>query len=113
MGGSGIAYAENGLHRAVRMIMTIRDYVYLGLIVLAAVAFYCNGFYAGVYRCKRMYDSLLDDPDAHVLPENPDKAQVPAGKTVVGEDKLFAVPCHRERSVPVSGQDLRGDFSNN
>jgi len=32
--------------------MTTKDYVYLGLILLTALAFYCNGFYAGVYRCK-------------------------------------------------------------
>jgi hypothetical protein len=106
----GITYAEKTLHRIGRVIMTIRDYVYLGLIVLAAVAFYCNGFYAGVYRCKRMYDSLLDEPDAD-LP--PDKTQVPAVKSVVGEDKLFAAPSGRARPLSVSGQDLRGDFSNN
>jgi hypothetical protein len=106
---SGIAYAENGLHRADRMIMTIRDYVYLGLIVLAAVAFYCNGFYAGVYRCKRMYDSLLDDPETDSWSE----AQVPAGKSVVTDDKLFAVSCPRERHLPVLGQNLRDDFRNN
>lgn len=90
--------------------MTIRDYVYLGLIVLAAVAFYCNGFYAGVYRCKRMYDSLPDDPDLDSLP---DKTQVPAGKSVASDDKLFAVSSPRERHLPVLGQDLRDDFRNN
>ena len=92
------------------MIMTIRDYVYLGLIVLAAVAFYCNGFYAGVYRCKRMYDSLPEDPDADLLS---DKMQVPADKSVAADDKVFAVSSPRERHLPVLGEDLRGDFRNN
>jgi hypothetical protein len=30
--------------------MDLRDYVFVGLAVLAAVAFYCNGFYVGAYR---------------------------------------------------------------
>jgi hypothetical protein len=90
--------------------MTTRDYVYLGLIVLAAVAFYCNGFYAGVYRCKRMYDSLLDDSDAGSLSDN---TQVPAGKSVVADDNLFAVSSPRERHLPMLGRDLRDDFRNN
>src|SRR4026207_1557463 len=53
-------------------VMTTKDYIYLGLILLTAMAFYCNGFYAGVYRCKRMYDTLLDDADvtAHADSQN-------------------------------------------
>ena len=31
-------------------VMNMRDYVFLGLAALAALAFYCNGFYVGVYR---------------------------------------------------------------
>ena len=41
--------------------MTTKDYVDLGLILLTALAFYCNGFYAGVYRCKRIYDKLIGE----------------------------------------------------
>ena len=51
--------------------MTTKDYIYLGLILLSALAFYCNGFYAGVYRCKRMYETLLDDAEVESTPDNP------------------------------------------
>lgn len=44
-------------------VMTTKDWIYLGLILLAGLAFYCNGFYAGVYQCKRMYDSLSEDKE--------------------------------------------------
>ena len=45
--------------RCLNHAMTTKDYIYLGMIVLTALAFYCNGFYAGVYRCKKMYRWLL------------------------------------------------------
>jgi len=41
--------------------MTTKDYVYLGLLLLTALIFYCNGFYSGVYRMKRVYDIILTD----------------------------------------------------
>ena len=41
--------------------MTTKDWIYLGLIVLSAVAFYCNGFYAGVMRSRKLYENLLND----------------------------------------------------
>jgi hypothetical protein len=56
-----------------------------------------------------MYDSLLDDSDADSLSET----QVPAGKSVVADDKLFAVSSPRECHLPLMGQDLRDDFRNN
>jgi hypothetical protein len=37
--------------------MELRDYVFLGLALLAAVAFYCNGFYVGAYRSWESFKS--------------------------------------------------------
>ena len=89
--------------------MTTKDWVYLGLILLTALAFYCNGFYAGVYRCKRMYDSLLDDS------ENP---SCDTGvKFVSTEDKVLASASEeatfRQPKVALSNRELKGNFGKN
>jgi hypothetical protein len=91
--------------------MTTKDYVYLGLILLTALAFYCNGFYAGVYRCKRVYDNLIDEAEA----DTNDTLPAPdSGKLVLAEDKLLATPTlAREQGIPLPGRNLRGDFRNN
>ena len=67
--------------------MTTKDYVYLGLILLTALAFYCNGFYAGVYRCKRMYDTLLDDSEGD---EAAGHMPLKIGNSLAKEDKLLS-----------------------
>jgi len=85
--------------------MTTKDWVYLGLILLAALAFYCNGFYAGVYRCKRMYDSLLDDTDAQ-----PDQG---VNFTSSEENVLAANQAFREPKVALSSRELKGNFGKN
>jgi hypothetical protein len=91
--------------------MTTKDYVYLGLILLAALAFYCNGFYAGVYRCKRMYDSLLDDTDAVPAPESPKFSSV---KLVGEEEKVLAGnSATRDIKVRLPNSELKGDFGKN
>jgi hypothetical protein len=88
--------------------MTTKDYIYLGLILLTAMAFYCNGFYAGVYRCKRMYDTLLGDAD---LTTEEDAPKIPDGANlVVSEEKVLA---YREYDLSLPGRELRGDFGNN
>jgi hypothetical protein len=91
--------------------MTTKDYIYLGLILLTALAFYCNGFYAGVYRCKNVYDKLIDEAESDTC----DTIQVPnSGKLVISDDKPFAAPLlAREHAIPLPGRDLRGDFRNN
>jgi hypothetical protein len=87
--------------------MTTKDYVYLGLILLASLAFYCNGFYAGVYKCKRMYDSVFDDSDQ----ANPGPDGV---KFLAEEDKVLAGDrAHRDPKVLISSRDLKGDFGKN
>jgi hypothetical protein len=89
--------------------MTTKDWVYLGLILLTALAFYCNGFYAGVYRCKRMYDSLLDDSES---------PNCDAGvKFVSTEEKVLATAsdetAFRQPKVALSSRELKGNFGKN
>lgn len=55
--------------------MTTKDWIYLGLMALTALAFYCNGFYAGVLRSRKVYEDLLqgteaEDTSAPVVEEN-------------------------------------------
>jgi len=91
--------------------MTIKDYVYLGLILLTALAFYCNGFYAGVYRCKRMYDSVLDESDQAEREASSKPQDV---NNVSAEEKVLA-GSHPSRDVKIlfSNRELRGDFGKN
>lgn len=54
--------------------MTTKDYVYLGLILLTALIFYCHGFYSGVYRCRKLYTKLYDEApgeDGEEMPSPP------------------------------------------
>ncbi len=91
--------------------MTTKDYIYLGMIVLTALAFYCNGFYAGVYRCKKMYDSLLDDSEQDCSSE---KTNVATCKVDSTEDNSLAIhPPERNQSALISNRELRGDFGKN
>jgi len=91
--------------------MTTKDYVYLGLILLTALAFYCNGFYAGVYRCKRMYEELIGDTESENEAQNSspksDNFFAHGGKEVA---MLDASASYKER---FQRRELRGDFSNN
>ena len=87
--------------------MTTKDYIYLGLILLTALAFYCNGFYAGVYRCKRMYDTLLDDAEAEREPTESTPQDV---KFFAIEDKDLA---YRMPENVIYKRELRGDFGKN
>ena len=91
--------------------MTTKDYVYLGLILLTALAFYCNGFYAGVCRSKRVYETLLDDAEQdheRVMNEPTDgKFLAPSEKEVGSEFSLL-------RNQPVvPSKQMRGNFGPN
>lgn len=87
--------------------MTTKDYIYLGLILLSALAFYCNGFYAGVYRCKRMYETLLDDAEVQPHPDH----------SVLLEANLFAIEgkdvAYRTQEQLVPKRELKGNFGKN
>lgn len=90
--------------------MTTKDYIYLGMIVLTAIAFYCNGFYAGVYRCKKMYDTLLDDSEqAKADAEN----ESPAGSPAASDNSFATTVPERDKTIAISNRELRGDFGKN
>lgn len=88
--------------------MTTKDWVYLGLVLLTALAFYCNGFYAGVYRCKRMYDSMLEEPEPGAHAKGQD-----ANFISEEENILATVSPVREPKVALSSRDLKGTFGEN
>ena len=92
-------------------VMTTKDYIYLGMILLTALAFYCNGFYAGVYRCKRMYDSLLDDAETE---ESAQEMEPQGGKSLATNEKIIAFhPTARTSEILTSKRDFGGDFGKN
>ena len=92
--------------------MTTKDYIYLGMIVLTALAFYCNGFYAGVYRCKKMYDSLLDDAEQEG--DSTESTIASTQKEASHDDNsLSDLPPPRHQNVLLSNRELRGDFGKN
>lgn len=92
--------------------MTTKDYIYLGMIVLTALAFYCNGFYAGVYRCKKMYDSLLDDADQEGDATTPTDSATQK-EFSPADNSLSELPPLRHPDVHLSNRELRGDFGKN
>ena len=91
--------------------MTTKDYVYLGLLLLTALAFYCNGFYAGVCRSKRVYETLLNDAEQD---EERTFAESTEGKSLALSEKQLGAPLYYLDQRPVSSrEELRGDFGSN
>ena len=89
--------------------MTTKDWIYLGLMVLTALAFYCNGFYAGVMRSRKVYESLLNDAgDQEEIPSVIDENKL------AEQDNIFA-ECFPSRQIHIEVQrrNLPGDFHNN
>jgi hypothetical protein len=84
--------------------MTIKDYVYLGLIALAALIFYCHGFYAGVSRSRRVYEALLDE-------EAEEAAQEVAEPDL--DAALVSVFPSRQTTPQFPRREVRGDFGKN
>lgn len=84
--------------------MTIKDYVYLGLIALAALIFYCHGFYAGVGRSRRVYEALLD--------EEAEEATQETTEPVLDSALVAAFPA-RQTTLQSPRREPRGDFGNN
>jgi hypothetical protein len=84
--------------------MTTMDYVYLGLIGLTALVFYCHGFFAGVKRSRQVYEALLGKADSEPLPRDEASSE-------------FDLPTRQtefHRSPPsLPGRELRGDFGDN
>jgi hypothetical protein len=92
--------------------MTTKDYIYLGMIVLTALAFYCNGFYAGVYRCKKMYDSLLDDSEAAAIGDQADPEAAAQSSSSI-ENTFATSASSRNHDVLFSDRGLPGNFGKN
>lgn len=91
--------------------MTTKDYVYLGLLALTALAFYCNGFYAGVCRSKRVYETLLDDAEQDGQSAGPEPME---GKSLAPSEKEVGSEFAMRGQRPIfPGKELRGDFGRN
>ena len=92
--------------------MTTKDYIYLGLILLTALAFYCNGFYAGVYRCKRMYESFVEEEAETEVPSLADNQQ--DGNLLVTKENQFAFNLEsRGQGVVIPSREFPGSFGQN
>jgi hypothetical protein len=85
--------------------MTTKDCVYLGVIGLTALFFYCRGFFVGVSRAKRVYESLLgaeseaDNEDRPLVDEFTYPGQRPESQSLVwqyGEGRNSAPPPHSQ-----------------
>lgn len=80
--------------------MTTKDFVYLGLIALTALAFFCHGFFSGVNRSRRIYEALLGGAEAE-----PAAAEWP---------ETFRRQTGMQPPLsPQRGSEIRGDFGNN
>jgi hypothetical protein len=91
--------------------MMTKDYVYLGLIALAAAAFYWNGFYAGVCQSRKTYETLLNDRDDDMDAQTHRFAGV---NSLAESDDIFTLhKAARESNLLSSKRGLRGDFGNN
>lgn len=90
--------------------MTTKDWIYLGLIVLASVAFYCNGFYAGVMRSRKLYENLLDDAT-----EEAKEALAEDEKNIATRENSFgdARFAFRQARPEVPGRGQYDDFGKN
>ncbi len=90
--------------------MTTKDYIYIGMIVLTALAFYCNGFYAGVYRCKKMYDALLDDTAAA---DDPAETAAHGKNSSDNDEPSPLLNPSRHSELPKFSRAIKGDFGRN
>jgi hypothetical protein len=86
----GTASANIHLSQAMpECVMTTKDYVYLGLILITSLVFYCNGFYAGVCRSKRLHENIVDgaEPEGKIGVDawSNDKTFVLCGKELASE----------------------------
>jgi hypothetical protein len=90
--------------------MTTKDLLYLTAIAIAALLAYCHGFFSGFNRARKIYDSLLGQPECPA----PAEGETPAsgGSLAKGVAAAPAWEFNGTRNR-LSGQDLRGDFGNN
>ena len=84
--------------------MTTKDYVYLGLLALAALVFYCHGFYSGVSRSRRVYEEMLAEDEQDLAPAHAE----------VEENQYLSQPTSpRHDTLYHPRREFRSDFGNN
>lgn len=79
---------------------------------VAALVFYCHGFFSGLNRARKTYEALLGSnpgqQDREAQPEDELQGEETPRKPNWSSDGLWPSPRSR-----LSGQDLRDDFGNN
>jgi hypothetical protein len=90
--------------------MTTKDLLYLTAVALAALLAYCHGFFSGFARARRIYDSLLGQPEVPATGKGTPQSSAPPTPKPASASHAMEFPTVRNR---LSGQDLQGDFGNN
>lgn len=92
--------------------MTTKDLLYLTAIAIAALLAYCHGFFSGFGRARKIYDSLLGQPETAETGQGgaPSLHGHPAVLKPSSLPQTWEPASGRNR---LSGQDLQGDFGNN
>ncbi len=86
--------------------MTAKDYVYLGLIVAAAVVFYLHGFNAGAEETRKRLTRFFHRHQESLEP--PQAVETDPAVLLRWEERSVGPEVDWRRSIPISG-----DFSNN
>lgn len=89
------------LYQQSHIVMTTKDYVYLGLMALAALVFYCHGFYSGVCRSRSLYESLKSCSTASSAFNADD------------DESMGEAPFSRQHMAMLPHLEVRGDYKNN
>jgi hypothetical protein len=84
--------------------MTMKDFVYLGLIALSAVVFYLHGFQAGAQRTRKIFSKLFKATEAMTpLPPPEPKPPLPSPEWLLS----------RGHGGYLGYAAIRGEFGNN
>ena len=80
-----------------RAVMSLKDVIFVGLIILSGVIFYAQGVHAGVRRTRRLFERYLGDPKAYTeLPPADSAANAnsndPATVHIRGARAVFSKP---------------------
>ncbi|HKQ37172.1 MAG TPA: hypothetical protein VJ063_03775 [Verrucomicrobiae bacterium] len=86
--------------------MSLKDVIYMGLIILSGVIFYLHGVDCGVRRTRRLFERYLGNPKAYT--ELPPAAETPAKPS----DLATKVQIRGSRAV-FSKTSVQGIFGKN
>jgi hypothetical protein len=96
--------------------MTTKDLLYLTAIAIVALLAYCHGFFSGFGRARKIYDSLLGEPECPAAGQGGTQVtqvtQASGEGIAKGAGGAPGWQFHGTRNR-LSGQDLQGDFGNN